>query len=92
VLLLDEPTRGIDVGAKAAVFELIGELLDRGMALVFVSSDMLEILHISDRVLVMYERKLVGELAREYLTEERIALLSAGGETTFQEVRRVGVS
>jgi ABC-type sugar transport system ATPase subunit len=64
VLLLDEPTRGIDVGAKAEVFALIAELLERGTAIVLVSSEMLEIL---------------GELRREEATEERIAFLSAGG-------------
>ena len=52
VLLLDEPTRGIDVGAKAEVFALMGELLERGMAIVMVSSEMLEILGLSDRILV----------------------------------------
>jgi ABC-type sugar transport system ATPase subunit len=79
VLLLDEPTRGIDVGAKAEVFALISELLADGMAIVMVSSDMLEILGLSDRVLVMHEREIVADLARAEATEERIAYLSAGG-------------
>ena len=79
VLLLDEPTRGIDVGAKAEVFALMAELLENGMAIVMVSSDMLEILGLSDRILVMHERAIVGELPRAAATEERIAYLSAGG-------------
>jgi len=79
VLLLDEPTRGIDVGAKAEVFALMADLLERGMAIVMVSSDMLEILGLSDRILVMHERSIVGELSRAEATEERIVYLSAGG-------------
>jgi ABC-type sugar transport system ATPase subunit len=80
VLLLDEPTRGIDVGAKAEVFALMSELLQRGLAIVMVSSDMLEILGLSDRILVMHERSIVAELRRAEATEEQIAYLSAGGK------------
>jgi ABC-type sugar transport system ATPase subunit len=79
VLLLDEPTRGIDVGAKAEVFALMSELLEHGMAIVLVSSEMLEILGLADRIFVMHEQAIVGELSREEATEERIAFLSAGG-------------
>ena len=79
VMLLDEPTRGVDVGAKSEVFEIMGAMLERGIAIVMVSSDMLEILGLSDRVLVMHEGRLVGELTRAEATEQRIALLSAGG-------------
>ena len=68
VLLLDEPTRGIDVGAKAEVFALLGELVESGIAIVIVSSDMLEILGLSDRILVMHERAIVGELSRAEAT------------------------
>jgi ABC-type sugar transport system ATPase subunit len=86
VLLLDEPTRGIDVGAKAEVFALMAELLEQGMAIVLVSSEMLEILGLSDRVFVMHEQAIAGELSRAEATEERIAFLSAGGG------RRVGAA
>ena len=79
VLLLDEPTRGIDVGAKAEVFALMAELLEQGMAIVLVSSEMLEILGLADRIFVMHEQAVVGEFSREGATEERIAYLSAGG-------------
>ena len=79
VLLLDEPTRGIDVGAKAEVFALMAELLEHGMAIALISSEMLEILGVSDRIFVMHEQAIVGELRREEATEERIAFLSAGG-------------
>jgi ABC-type sugar transport system ATPase subunit len=79
VLLLDEPTRGIDVGAKAEVFALMAELLEQGLAIVLVSSEMLEILGLADRIFVMHEQAIVGELSRAEATEERIAFLSAGG-------------
>jgi rhamnose transport system ATP-binding protein len=82
VLLLDEPTRGIDVGAKSEVFQLMGEMLEQGKAIVIVSSDMLEILGLADRVLVMHERRITGELTRAEATEERIAHLSTGGTET----------
>jgi erythritol transport system ATP-binding protein len=80
VLLLDEPTRGIDVGAKEEFFQLIGSMLADGMAILLVSSELLEVLGLADRVLVMHERRIVGELGREAATEERIAYLAAGGE------------
>jgi L-arabinose transport system ATP-binding protein len=79
VLLLDEPTRGVDVGAKEEIYRLVQELLERGMAVVIASSDLLEVLGLCDRILVLFEHRIVGELSREEATEERIALLSAGG-------------
>jgi rhamnose transport system ATP-binding protein len=79
VLLLDEPTRGIDVGAKEEMFELLGEMLEDGIAILLVTSEMMEVLGLADRVLVMHERRIVGELPRAEASEERIALLSAGG-------------
>jgi ABC-type sugar transport system ATPase subunit len=80
VLLLDEPTRGIDVGAKEELFRLVGTLLAEGTAILLASSDLLEILGLSDRILVLHEGRLVGELDRAEATEQRIALLAAGGE------------
>jgi ABC-type sugar transport system ATPase subunit len=79
VLLLDEPTRGIDVGAKEEIFELIGRMLEERVAILMVSSDLLEVLGLADRVLVMHDRRIAGELARDEATEERIAYLSGGG-------------
>ncbi len=79
VLLLDEPTRGVDVGAKEEIYRLVQELLERGMAVVIASSDLLELLGLCDRILVLFEHRIVGELGRDEATEERIALLSAGG-------------
>lgn len=78
VLLLDEPTRGIDIGAKREIYALMEDLARRGMAILFVSSDLEEIIGMSDRVLVMHEGRLSGELAREGLGEEAIMRLATG--------------
>lgn len=79
VLLLDEPTRGVDVGAKHEIYGVIGDMVDRGMAVLVASSDLLEILGLCDRVLVVFEGAIVEELSRSEASEERIVLLSAGG-------------
>jgi ribose transport system ATP-binding protein len=77
-LLLDEPTRGIDVGAKEEIYRLMEELAEEGIAILFVSSEMEEILGMSDRVLVMHEGQITGELARDELSEEAIMQLATG--------------
>ncbi|MCB1273996.1 MAG: sugar ABC transporter ATP-binding protein [Leucobacter sp.] len=79
VLLLDEPTRGVDVGAREEIYEIVREQADAGMGVLVASSDMTEILSVSDRVLVMHEHAIVGELVGSDITEENIGLLSAGG-------------
>ena len=80
LLLLDEPTRGIDVGAKQEIYGLMEELTHRGVAILFVSSEMEEVLGMSDRALVMHEGRLSGELARNELAEEAIMQLATGGK------------
>ena len=72
VLILDEPTRGIDVGAKAEVHRIISELADNGAGILLISSEMPEILHLSDRIIVMHEGKVTAELDREEATQESI--------------------
>jgi len=76
VLLFDEPTRGIDVGAKAEIYELIGELVEHGVAILLISSEMPELLGLSDRVAVMHEGVLQGILPRDEATQERIMELA----------------
>lgn len=79
VLLLDEPTRGIDVGAKKEIYRLMEELAERGVAILFVSSEMEEILRMSDRTLVMCQGRITGELPREELSEESVMRFATGG-------------
>ncbi len=76
VLLLDEPTRGIDIGAKQEIYRLMEELAGRGVAILFVSSEMEEVLRMSDRALVMHEGRITGELSRKQLSEEAIMRLA----------------
>jgi ribose transport system ATP-binding protein len=78
VLLLDEPTRGIDVGAKAEIYDLVHRLAGEGLAVLFVSSEMEEVLSLADRALVMHEGRISGNLRRETLTEENVMRLAAG--------------
>lgn len=78
VLLLDEPTRGIDVGAKAEIYDLVHRLAGDGLAVLFVSSEMEEVLSLADRALVMHEGRIAGGLGREQLTEENVMRLAAG--------------
>jgi D-xylose transport system ATP-binding protein len=78
VLFLDEPTRGIDVGAKAEIHTLMAKLAQEGVAIVFVSSELPEILGMSDRVLVLHEGKITGEFINDNLTQEDILRCAAG--------------
>jgi ribose transport system ATP-binding protein len=78
VLIIDEPTRGIDVGAKKEIYEVLNELKAIGTAIIMISSDMTEILGISDRVLVMHEGKISGELCREEASQEAIMKYAVG--------------
>ena len=82
VLFLDEPTRGIDVGAKAEIHALMAQLAQEGVAIVFVSSELPEILGMSDRVLVLHEGKITGELINENLTQEDLLAIMSGREKT----------
>jgi ribose transport system ATP-binding protein len=79
VILMDEPTRGIDVGAKFEIYALMRRLTERGVAILMISSELPEILGMSDRILVMHEGTIVGELARADATEERIVELATTG-------------
>lgn len=77
ILILDEPTRGVDVGAKAEIHRLIKELARQGMTVLMISSDMPEVLTVSDRIMVMREGGIVGEMLQEEATEEKIIFLAA---------------
>ncbi|MOA12011.1 Ribose import ATP-binding protein RbsA [compost metagenome] len=77
ILILDEPTRGIDVGAKAEIYRLISELANRGVAIILVSSELPEILGMSDRVMVMHGGRITGILDKEEADQEKILALAS---------------
>ena len=79
VLLLDEPTRGIDVGAKWEIYGLMEELAERGVGLLMISSELPEVIGMSDRILVMREGSLVADLSHDGAAEEKIMMYAAGG-------------
>ena len=78
VLIIDEPTRGVDVGAKAEIYRLLRGLTHDGVSILMISSDMEEILQISDRVAVMHEGRLTGIVERADCTEQLIMTLAVG--------------
>jgi ABC-type sugar transport system ATPase subunit len=78
ILIVDEPTRGVDVGSKAEIHRLLGELSKAGKSIIMISSEMPEVLGMSDRILVMSEGRLIGILNREEATQEKILLYATG--------------
>ncbi len=82
VLILDEPTRGIDVGAKAEIYQLIASLAERGFGVLFISSELPEILGISDRIIVMQGGRITGEMPAAFATEEAILKLAMDDHLT----------
>jgi ABC-type sugar transport system ATPase subunit len=78
VLIVDEPTRGVDVGARGEIYGLLRQLAAAGVGIVLISSDLLEILGLSDRILVMRQGRLAGELPRGEATEEKVIACAAG--------------
>ncbi|TMJ00403.1 MAG: sugar ABC transporter ATP-binding protein [Bacillati bacterium ANGP1] len=78
VLIMDEPTRGVDVGAKAEIHRLMSELAGRGLGILLISSELPELLGMSDRILVMHRGRITGELRRDEATQEKIMTLATG--------------
>lgn len=72
ILIMDEPTRGVDVGAKAEIYAIMNELVKEGVAIIMISSELLEVINMSDRVVVMSNGRITGRLSREGLTQEKI--------------------
>ena len=77
ILILDEPTRGVDVGAKSEIYAIMNELAKSGMAIVLISSEMPEIINMSDRIYVMSEGRITGCLNHREVTQEKIMKLAA---------------
>ena len=78
VLILDEPTRGVDVGAKKEIYQLINQFKADGLSIILVSSEMPEVLGMSDRIIVMHEGHLSGEFTREQATQEVLMAAAVG--------------
>jgi len=80
IIILDEPTRGIDVGAKAEIYKLIQKLSEAGKAIILISSEMLEIIRLSNRVMVLFEGRVTGTLEQEEISQINIMRLAAAGD------------
>lgn len=80
ILILDEPTRGVDVGAKSEIYQIIIDLAAKGVAIILVSSDLPELISLSDRVIVMCEGKITGTLQKEEISENRVMQYAVGGD------------
>lgn len=81
IIILDEPTRGIDVGAKVEIYSIINELVSEGKAVIMVSSDLPEVLSLSDRIMVLCQGTLAGIVERDEASQERIMELATGSAT-----------
>ncbi|MEO7715234.1 MAG: ATP-binding cassette domain-containing protein, partial [Capsulimonas sp.] len=78
LLILDEPTRGIDVGAKVEIYQLINELAAQGIGILMISSELPEVLGMADRILVINQGRVAGELSRDEATQEKVGALAVG--------------
>ena len=79
VLIMDEPTRGVDVGAKFEIYKIMEDILDSGVSIIMISSDLPELMALSDRIIVMREGQITGELSRDEISEESVMKLATGG-------------
>lgn len=84
ILIMDEPTRGIDVGAKAEIYQIIKQLTEAGVAVIMISSDLPELIAMSDRILVMCEGRITGELSQKDMNERKVMELATLGETLHE--------
>ena len=80
LLILDEPTRGIDIGAKKDIYDLMNELTAKGVSIIMVSSELPEVIGMSDRILVIHEGRAAGIVEHKDATQTRIMTLATGGE------------
>ena len=78
--MMDDPTRGIDVGAKQEIYLLMNQLIEQGKSLIMISSEMPELLGMSDRILVMHEGTITGEVSRQEATQQLILEYASGGK------------
>ena len=78
VLIIDEPNKGIDIGARMSIYQIMHQLTQSGIGIIMLTSDMVELIGLSDRTLVFYEGKIVRELSRSETTEERVMKAASG--------------
>ena len=78
IIIFDEPTRGIDVGAKQEIYQLMNELISQGVSIIMISSEMEELMGMSDRILVMSEGRITGELQKDEFEQTRILEMASG--------------
>ena len=78
IIILDEPTQGIDVGAREEIYQLIGRLAAKGMAIIFISSEISEIIAVSDRIAILHEGRIAAILKREEVTEKKLITFATG--------------
>ena len=92
ILILDEPTRGIDIGAKVEVHRIISELAASGLGIILISSDLPEVLAMSDRILVLHEGRITAEIPRDRATEERVMFAATGNVEPIESTDETGGS
>ena len=80
VIIFDEPTRGIDVGAKQEIYEIMNDLANQGKAIIMISSDMEELIGMSDRIIVLCKGRMAGGLSKNEISQEAILMKAAGAE------------
>ena len=80
ILILDEPTRGVDVGAKKEIYDVINDLKKKGLSIIMISSEMPEVMGLSDRIMVIHEHKISGTLSKNEFTQEKIMRYAVGVE------------
>ena len=81
ILILDEPTRGVDVSAKAEIHKIISELTQKGVTIIMISSELPELIGMCDRIYVMKEGRIAGSFDRDEVTQEKILIMALGTET-----------
>ena len=80
ILILDEPTKGVDVGAKREIYDLINDLTHQGVCVILISSDLPELLSLSDRIYVIHEGKVQGEIEKDDADQQKVMTLATGGK------------
>lgn len=87
LLILDEPTRGIDVGAKVEIYHIMNQLVAQGVGVIMISSELPEVLGMSDRILIMREGEMVKELERKEATHEKVMYYATGRKLEWKSGR-----